>query len=604
VPAFAQAPASIHVTLGDASRREAGGFLTIWADAVIAPDAAAEPVRGIFDPKAIGVSKFAETLSDTALDATGARCESPRRCFAATTNIDVYTPAGRYALPVTIADARGRTATASVTVEIAAARDADGNGLPDAWEQQYNLRDSGPAGDPDGDGVTNLQEYRNHTNPRARYQRVFADGSYGDRQSLLTCFTTTPVDPARASGGPVRILAIGDNGRSSETFFSSWSNVTSCPLGGWPPFVADRIVVVLVESEDELAVERTSLQATDGLQRTSLNASLGVQAPSSYWYFARGGTERDLDLFFLAFNPGTQPVDATFTFTGGPSDPTTTMTQTLPPGVRTTIWVNQDAPAAAAFDAATTVTASAPVYVERAWRYRAPGRTAPSDSVSRGASVPSTWWYFAIGDLSAAFDTSFAIANPSGQDASVEARLLFADRAPETRTVSVPANGRTILRPREIGIGGASVALVLHAADGVGIVAERTMDGSTAVSGAWRQSALGVTEAGASWLFATAPIYGENEMAIANPSSIDGRARIHYYTNYDYGSDSETIVDVPANRVVRVPVTNSFTGWYRVTSLPRTGTDVAPIVVERATYVDIDGVRRVRQVTIAGNLTP
>jgi hypothetical protein len=44
--------------------------------------------------------------------------------------------------------------------------DSDGDGLPDWWELQYfgNLG-QGASDDPDGDGVTNLQEYQQGRNP-------------------------------------------------------------------------------------------------------------------------------------------------------------------------------------------------------------------------------------------------------------------------------------------------------------------------------------------------------------------------------------------------------------------------------------------------------
>lgn len=276
-----------------------------------------------------------------------------------------------------------------------------------------------------------------------------------------------------------------------------------------------------------------------------------------------------------------------------------TLTRTLAPGVRTTIWVNQDVPAAAAYDASTMVDATAPIYVERAWRQRSPGRTAAHDSVSRGAAVPSTWWYFAIGSLSEPFDTSFALFNPSGQQARVEARFLFADRSPDVRTLELPAGGRLIVKPRELGIGGASAALVLHAADAVGIVAERTTDGVTA-SSAWRQSALGVTEAGVAWAFADAT--GTNDWVIANPSDTDARVRLFFATRFFNGDDAETIVFVPAGRVVTFPF-SMYGGTLEATSEPTTGgAPATPIVIERARYVDVDGVSRARQVSIAGNV--
>jgi len=50
---------------------------------------------------------------------------------------------------------------------IAAGSDTDHNGLPDAWEIQYFGHTGVDANaDPDGDGLSNLQEYRAGTNPR------------------------------------------------------------------------------------------------------------------------------------------------------------------------------------------------------------------------------------------------------------------------------------------------------------------------------------------------------------------------------------------------------------------------------------------------------
>ena len=44
--------------------------------------------------------------------------------------------------------------------------DADGDGLADAWEQQYfGGLSANPADDPDGDGMNNLREFRAGTNP-------------------------------------------------------------------------------------------------------------------------------------------------------------------------------------------------------------------------------------------------------------------------------------------------------------------------------------------------------------------------------------------------------------------------------------------------------
>ncbi len=67
--------------------------------------------------------------------------------------------------PVSVTD-RGRSQRIDLVLETVPA-DSDGDGLADAWEQQYfSGLGADPNADSDGDGVSNRREYRAGTNPK------------------------------------------------------------------------------------------------------------------------------------------------------------------------------------------------------------------------------------------------------------------------------------------------------------------------------------------------------------------------------------------------------------------------------------------------------
>ncbi len=75
--------------------------------------------------------------------------------------------------------------------------DADGNGLPDAWESAFGVKD--PNGDPDGDGFTNLQEYLGGSDPLDAESKPGSD--------LRTVAMTTRLPGSGAPAGTVCEIA-------------------------------------------------------------------------------------------------------------------------------------------------------------------------------------------------------------------------------------------------------------------------------------------------------------------------------------------------------------------------------------------------------------
>lgn len=103
--------------------------------------------------------------------------------------------------------------------------DSDGNGVADAWEQQYFGRIGvDPNADPDGDGLNNLREYRAGTNPnngQSRFEVVEINPVLGGFQLLW-------------SSEPLRTYRV----RRSTTLLNSTANyqVIGSGLLATPPF--------------------------------------------------------------------------------------------------------------------------------------------------------------------------------------------------------------------------------------------------------------------------------------------------------------------------------------------------------------------------------
>ena len=146
------------------------------------------------------------------------------------------------------------------------------------------------------------------------------------------------------------------------------------------------------------------------------------------------------DLFYLLQNPQSTATQATVRFLL-PSGQTITRGYDLPPGSRTTVYVN-DIPGLDETDVAGQIDAGVPIVVERAMYRSSPDEPLRLGHASMGVPAAATEWFLAEGATGAFFDLYVLIANPGATDATVDVRFARPDGSVVTRQYTVRAHSR------------------------------------------------------------------------------------------------------------------------------------------------------------------
>jgi len=482
----------------------------------------------------------------------------------------------------------------------------DGDGLPDDWEQSFGLNpyDSegphGANGDPDGDGLLNLDEFELGTSPTladaaltgraVTYTRYFGEGAtstfFSNRLALLNpeSATATARLAFQKSDGSVITHQVTVPPRTRSTV----------DVGRLPGLEQAEFSTV-IDSDVPLVADRTMTWDTRGY---GSHAERALDRPSHTWYLAEGATHSGFDLFYLLQNPAQTPATVQVEYLlPAPAAPIR-KTYTVGANSRFNIWVDQDDPRLREVDVSATIIADTPIIVERAMYLN--GRyTFGAGHNSAGVTAPNTRWFLAEGATGAFFDLFVLIANPHPTPANLKVTYLLPSGQPLIKTYTVAGRSRFNIwvDQDDPALADTAVSTLVESTNGVSVVAERAMWWPGNNPSGWHEAhnSPGATETGTRWALAEGELGGhsgvETYILVANTSAVAGDVKATLM--FEDGTSATRTFTVAASSRFNIAVAAEFpeaAGRRFGAVVESLGAPSAQIVVERAMYSNADGV--------------
>ncbi len=481
--------------------------------------------------------------------------------------------------------------------------DTDGDGLSDAFENQFGLDPNdatganGAAGDPDADGLTNAQEQAMGTHPRGFFTRFFAEGATAGSLAFSTRIAT-----ANPGTTAARVLY-----RFQKTDGTTVSQFVS--LGMMTRHTLDvGSIAGLGTAEFSTICESDQLVVSDRTMEWDTNvyashAETSIAAAALTWNLAEGSTN-GFNLFYLVQNANATAANISVTFLRPGGLAPLVRTFTVPATSRFNIWVNTVDPLLAATDVLAIVTSTngVTIIVERAMYLNLPGQTFGAGHESAGVTAPSLTWFFAEGATGSFFDLFVLLSNPGGTDASVRADFLLPSGTVVTKTYTVVANSRFNIWVdlEDAQLADTAVSTTITVTNGVPIIAERAMWwNATGGIASWFEAhnSPGSTVTGTQWGLADGEVGGARSyrtfILIANTSAFAASATVKIM--FEDGTTTTQTFPLSARSRKNVDVGTEIAGtagrrFGAVITSVSTGNGVPQIVVERAMYSNAFGV--------------
>jgi hypothetical protein len=453
--------------------------------------------------------------------------------------------------------------------------------MPDAWEARYGI--SSPTADEDGDGVSNVNEYANGTDPRLANRWTLAEGATGFFSERLALVNPNPEDASvnisflKEAGSPIL-----------QSYTVPGSGRLTVDVNAVPGIGASGVSAVVNTVAGGVVVERTMFW---GDLWYGGHTGKAVDRGRTRWYLAEGDAGF-FDTFILLANPNTVAATVTLDFLLQGGGAPIRQTYQVGPNARVTVDTKQ-VPGLPGKSFSTTIDATQPINVERAMYFTNQGRFWNGGHEAAAIEAPATDWFVAEGRTGPMFDTYLLLANPGAQPVTATVRFLRPGGAPVVQTRSLAAQSRdTIWVDGVPGLADTDVSASISATGP--IIVERAMYWPGDFT-QWHEAhaSAGVTATSTRWALAEGEYGGsrgfETYFLLANASASDAVVRV---TLLRAGGLPPVSLDTAVAANSRVTLS---AGQFAISSGEKFGAVVdslngVPIVVERAMYWNGGGV--------------